>query len=83
MENEKSILDATEYILMAINNIKSYEEFLEYKEEIEKAVYDIRTCINNTQIKSNNNPKRGHQERQREPATSKLRLMKWKNLKNY
>ena len=57
MENEKSILDATEYILMAINNIKSYEEFLEYKEEIEKAVYDIRTCINNIQIKNHNNPK--------------------------
>ena len=45
MEEEKSILDATEYILMALNNIKNYNEFIEYKEEIEKAVYDIRNSI--------------------------------------
>ena len=50
---EKSILDATEYILLALNNIKNYDEFNEYKEEIEKAVYDIRNSITNI-MNSNN-----------------------------
>ena len=45
MENEQSILDATEYILMALNNIKNYNEFREYKDEIIKAIYDIRNSI--------------------------------------
>ena len=55
MEGEKNILDATEYILMALNNIKNYNEFIEYKEEIEKAVYDIRNSITDiiNQKKSN------------------------------
>ena len=44
---EKSILDATEYILLALNNIKNFTEFNEYKEEIIKAVYDIRNSITN------------------------------------
>ena len=44
---EKSILDATEYILLALNNIKNFIEFNEYKEEIIKAVYDIRNSITN------------------------------------
>ena len=47
MEEEQSILDATEYILMALNNIKNYEEFIEYKEEISKAINDIRNSITN------------------------------------
>ena len=47
MEDEQSILDATEYILMALNNIKNFEEFIEYKEEIIKAIYDIRNSITN------------------------------------
>lgn len=47
MEDEKSILDATEYILMALNVIQTFEEFIEYKEEITKAIYDIRNSITN------------------------------------
>jgi len=47
MEEEKSILDATEYVLVALNNIKSFDDFNDYKEEIEKAVYDIRNSITN------------------------------------
>ena len=45
MEEEQSILDATEYVLMALNNIKNFEEFIEYKEEITKAIYDVRNSI--------------------------------------
>ena len=47
MEEEQSILDATEYVLIALNNIKNYEEFIEYKEEIAKAINDIRNSITN------------------------------------
>ena len=47
MDEQQSILDATEYVLMALNNIKNYEEFIEYKEEIIKAIYDIRNSITN------------------------------------
>ena len=47
MEEEQSILDATEYVLMALSNIKSFEEFIEYKKEITKAIYDIRNSITN------------------------------------
>ena len=47
MDEQQSILDATEYVLMALNNIKNYEEFIEYKEEITKAIYDIRNSITN------------------------------------
>ena len=56
MEEEKSILDATEYVLMALNEIKSFEQFIDYKEEIEKAVQDIRNSITNIiNLKKNNN----------------------------
>ena len=56
MGDEKSILDATEYVLVALNNIKSYEDFNDYKEEIEKAVYDIRNSITNIiNLKKNKN----------------------------
>ena len=34
MEEEKSILDATEYVLVALNNIKSFDDFNDYKEDI-------------------------------------------------
>ena len=47
MEEGQSILDATEYILIALNNIKNYKEFIEYKEEIAKAIDDIRNSIIN------------------------------------
>lgn len=56
MEDEQSILDATEYILMALNNIKNYKEFIEYKEEITKAIYDIRSSITNIMNMKKNNP---------------------------
>ena len=47
MENHQNILDATEYILMAFKNINNYNEFLEYKEELIKAISDIRSAILN------------------------------------
>ena len=53
MEEEKNILDATEYILLALNTINNYNEFIEYKEEIEKAVYDIRNSLLNIYNKKN------------------------------
>ena len=60
MEEEKNILDATEYILLALNTINDFNEYIEYKEEIEKAIYDIRNSLfnlikirnNRTQLKS-------------------------------
>ena len=55
MEDEKSILDATEYILMALNVIHTFEEFIEYKEEITKAIYDIRNSITNIMNMQNYN----------------------------
>ena len=42
MEGIQSILDAAEYILVALNNIKTIEDFFEYKQEIAKAISDIR-----------------------------------------
>ena len=55
MEEEKNIFDATEYILIALNTITNYDEFIEYKKEIEKAVNDIRNSLSNIkQIKHNN-----------------------------
>jgi len=47
MEGRQSILDATEYILVALNNIKTIEDFLEYKQEIAKAINDIRNIALN------------------------------------
>ena len=47
MESEQNILDATEYILMALNNITNYNEFLEYKEELITAIIDIKKSITN------------------------------------
>ena len=55
MEEEKNIFDATEYILIALNTITNYDEFIEYKKEIEKAVNDIRNSLSNIKhIKHNN-----------------------------
>ena len=45
MEEGKNIIDATEYILLALNSITNYDEFIEYKSEISKAVYDIRKSL--------------------------------------
>ena len=45
MEEGKNIIDATEYILLALNTITNYDEFIEYKSEISKAVYDIRKSL--------------------------------------
>ena len=47
MEEEKKIFDATEYILLALNKISNFDEFIEYKKEIEKAINDIRNVILN------------------------------------
>ena len=55
IENEKNILDASEYILMTINNIKTFEQFIDYRGEIIKAIYDIRdSVINLIKIKKRN-----------------------------
>ena len=43
----ESILDATDYILIALSNIKTLEELQEYKEEIKKAILDIRETTQN------------------------------------
>lgn len=47
MKSEENILDAADYILMALNNIKNYKEFIEYKEELIKAILDIKNLITN------------------------------------
>ena len=47
MEDGKNIIDATEYILLALNTITNFDEFIGYKEEIEKAVHDIRNSLTN------------------------------------
>ena len=52
MEEEQNIFDATEYIMLALNSITNFEEFIEYKKEIEKAVNDIRNSLLN--LKNNN-----------------------------
>ena len=45
---EEKILDSIEYLQMVINNIKSYQEFLDYKSEILKAIDDIKIIIDNS-----------------------------------
>ena len=42
---EKAILDAVEYLIMAINDIKDYKDFINYKSEIIKAIEDIKNTI--------------------------------------
>ena len=57
MDNPQNILDASEYILMAFNNITNYNEFLEYKEELIEAITDIRNTMLNI-IQKNKNKSR-------------------------
>ena len=54
MDSHQSILDATDYILMAFNNISNYNEFLEYRDELIKATSDIRNAILNMMQKNKN-----------------------------
>ena len=42
---EKAILVAVEYLIMAINDIKDYKDFINYKSEIIKAIEDIKNSI--------------------------------------
>ena len=44
---EERILEAIEYLLMAINDIKDYKDFVTYKSEIIKAINDIKNSIKN------------------------------------
>ena len=44
---EERILEAIEYILMAINDIKDYKDFINYKSEIIKAINDIKNSVKN------------------------------------
>jgi hypothetical protein len=49
---EDRIKQATDYLLMVINDIKNYNDFINYKSEIIKAINDIKNTI---QITPNNN----------------------------
>ena len=44
---EERILEATEYLIMAINDIKIFQDFINYKPELIKAINDIRKCVQN------------------------------------
>ena len=70
MKNEHSILDAVEYILIALDNISNYNEFIEYKEEIRKAILDIKNSIIN--ITNNNSNQINSKELQFEESYSNL-----------
>ena len=47
---EKKILQAAEYLLLALNQIKNFQDFINYKQELIKAINDIKDSI---QIKNN------------------------------
>ena len=47
---EERIIEATEYLLMAINDIKNFQDFINYKQELIKAINDIKDSV---QIKNN------------------------------
>ena len=47
---EKKILQATEYLLLALNQIKNFQDFINYKQELIKAINDIKDSV---QIKNN------------------------------
>ena len=47
---EKKILQATEYLLIALNQIKNFQDFINYKQELIKAINDIKDSV---QIKNN------------------------------
>ena len=70
MKKEESILDATDYILMAINNIKNYKDFLEYKEELIKAILDIRNSITNLMKNKKNDLKKQNKNHENETNSS-------------
>ena len=42
---EERIIEATEYLLMAINDIKNFQDFINYKLELIKAVNDIKNSL--------------------------------------
>ena len=42
---EEKIKESTEYLLMAINDIKDYKDFINYKPELIKAINDIKNSI--------------------------------------
>ena len=54
MSEENNILDAVDYILISLNNIKNYNHFIEYKEEFIKALLDIKKYITNLMNNKNN-----------------------------
>ena len=72
MDEEKNILDATEYILIALNTISNFDEFIEYKKEIEKAVNDIRNSL--LKIKHNNNNNKNKRPKNKPNISSILGL---------
>lgn len=47
---EERIKQAAEYLLMAINDIKDYKDFINYKSELIKAINDIKNSIQNQNI---------------------------------
>lgn len=47
---EKKILQATEYLLLVLNEIKNFQDFISYKQELIKAINDIKDSV---QIKNN------------------------------
>ena len=47
---EKKILQATEYLLLALDKIKNFQDFINYKQELIKAINDIKDSV---QIKNN------------------------------
>ena len=47
---EKKILQTTEYLLLALNQIKNFQDFINYKQELIKAINDIKDSV---QIKNN------------------------------
>ena len=42
---EERIIEATEYLLMAINDIKNFQDFINYKQELIKAINDIKNSL--------------------------------------
>ena len=70
MKNEESIFDAADYILMAINNINNFKDFLQYKEEIIKAILDIRNSITKLLKNKKKNLKKPNKIQQNETKSS-------------
>ena len=65
MEDEESIISASEYIISTLNDISNFDQFIEYKKEIIKAVYDIINSITNIiKIKTYNTNNYNNQQNQ-------------------